>query len=143
MISDAIIVDIDGTIARHPQRGHHEYSKVFTDEPIYPILRLVEILDVYADVILFVSGRPDSCREDTVAWIEKYLPHIKIDDVNARLLMRKAGDFRKDDVVKEEILDNEIISKYRILYILDDRNRVVAMWRRRGYTVLQVADGDF
>jgi len=30
-----------------------------------------------------------------------------------------------------------------VLCVLDDRNRVVAMWRRRGFRVLQVANGDF
>lgn len=139
----AIIVDIDGTIATHPQRGHHEYQKVFTDLPVHPIIDLVMLLDSTVDCILFVSGRPDSCREDTLAWIEKWLTFLSIDNDVYHLFMRKTGDFRSDDIVKKEIYDNEIKDTFCVRYVVDDRNRVVKMWRSIGLTVLQVADGDF
>ncbi len=49
-----------------------------------------------------------------------------------------------DDVVKEEILERDLrLAPADVLCVLDDRDRVVAMWRRRGLRVLQVADGDF
>ena len=32
---------------------------------------------------------------------------------------------------------------YNVKFVLDDRNRVVEMWRSLGLTCLQVADGDF
>lgn len=139
----AIIVDIDGTLARHPQRGHHEYAKVFTDEPVQPIIDLVLLFDAMVDCVLFVSGRPDSCREDTINWIEKFMPNVSIDNDFYYLFMRKTGDYHKDDIVKKEIYDNEIKDKFVVYYVVDDRNRVVAMWRSLGLTVLQVADGDF
>jgi hypothetical protein len=58
------------------------------------------------------------------------------------LYMRQDGDFRRDDIVKQEILD-KYIDKDRVLFVLDDRDQVVDMWRRNGLTCFQVAEGDF
>lgn len=57
--------------------------------------------------------------------------------------MRRSGDFRPDYIVKEVILDFEILTRYTPYIIIDDRDQVVKMWRRRGYTCLQCAPGDF
>ena len=58
--------------------------------------------------------------------------------------MRAERDYRADDAVKEEILERDLkLTPDEELCVLDDRDRVVAMWRRRGVRVLQVAQGDF
>jgi hypothetical protein len=57
--------------------------------------------------------------------------------------MRKEGDVRKDAIVKGEIYEKNINGKYNVLFVLDDRNQMVEMWRGLGLTCLQVADGDF
>jgi hypothetical protein len=57
--------------------------------------------------------------------------------------MRKEKDNRPDEVVKEELYHNQISPFYKVEAVFDDRNKVVAMWRRLGLTVFQVADGDF
>jgi hypothetical protein len=44
--------------------------------------------------------------------------------------MRKAKDYRKDAIIKREIFDREISGKYRIEFVLDDRDQVVDMWRK-------------
>jgi beta-phosphoglucomutase-like phosphatase (HAD superfamily) len=59
------------------------------------------------------------------------------------IYMRADGDFRQDYVIKEEILDRDILPNYSPQMAFDDRNRVVEMWRRRGIPCLQVASGDF
>lgn len=59
------------------------------------------------------------------------------------LYMRPEGDVRKDTEIKREIFDNYIRDKYRVLFVLDDRNSVVKMWRDLGLKCLQVAEGDF
>jgi hypothetical protein len=56
--------------------------------------------------------------------------------------MRKTGDTRNDTIVKREILD-ELIKKYCIKFVLDDRDRVVKMFRESWIKVLQVAEGNF
>lgn len=57
--------------------------------------------------------------------------------------MRKNNDFRPDEEIKKEIYFDKIINNYNILFILDDRAKVVKMWRELKLTCLQVDDGDF
>ena len=137
------ICDIDGTIATHPQRGHHDYAKVGTDLPVTKIIELVEYLDIILPIseTVFVTGRPEKCREDTEAWLKEHVPTFL--NTDTPLLMRKDGDYRGDDIVKREIYEDYIEPYCEVMYVIDDRNRVVKMWRELGLTVLQVADGEF
>lgn len=50
---------------------------------------------------------------------------------------------RKDSIAKHELFDEHIRDRYRIAFVLDDRDQVVKMWRSLGLTVFQVADGTF
>ena len=77
------------------------------------------------------------CRAETEKWLEdKEVEYVA-------LFMRPEGDHRKDNIVKEEIFNNHIRNKYNVIFVLDDRNQVVEMWRSLGLKCLQVADGDF
>ena len=141
----AIIVDVDGTIADHydtngvQMREHHDYGQVFHDRPIYPIINLVKMLHDQGFDILITTGRMDrpGVRQDTEAWLKQYnVPFEK-------LIMRKDKDFSRDDEAKKELYYEHIQGKYLIEFVLDDRDRVVKMWRELGLRVLQVAKGDF
>jgi hypothetical protein len=58
--------------------------------------------------------------------------------------MRQERDYRQDYLIKEQILDFEILTRYtQVLAVFDDRSTVVNMWRKRGLTTLQVAPGEF
>lgn len=59
------------------------------------------------------------------------------------LFMRRTGDTRKDNIIKREIFNEHIRGKYNVLFVLDDRSRVVREWRAMGLTVFQVAEGNF
>jgi len=132
----AIIVDIDGTIAHMWDRGPFDWSRVGEDAPHEDMIALIKILQWYRDV-LFVSWRSDECRGETQKWLNKYF-----DGCCTSLHMRKAGDNRKDSIVKYEILQ-ELIKEYYIEYVFDDRDQVVKMWREAGLRCLQVAPGNF
>lgn len=135
---DAVVVDIDGTIAKNLSgRGFYDDSRVHEDSPNVPVVDLVKRLHKDGVQIIYSSGRADSCREQTQEWIDTHV------DVPGPLLMRKAGDYRKDNIVKLEIFDREIRDNYNVLFSLDDRDQVVAMYRSLGITVLQVDYGDF
>ena len=56
---------------------------------------------------------------------------------------RAVGDRRPDVVVKKELYRRHIEPRYRVLCVLENRSRVVEMWRGLGLTCLQVAPGDF
>jgi hypothetical protein len=84
-----------------------------------------------------VSGRSDECRQETADWLSKYgCPPGK-------LYMRKAGDYRADDVVKPELLTEIRAEGYQPLMAFEDRKRVVDAWRANRVPCAQVAEGDF
>ena len=132
----AILCDIDGTIALRGDRDPHDLSNVVEDAPNRDLLPLLHVLSkVYT--IVYVSGREDWCRPATEYWLQTHgWPH-------GPLLMRRTGDNRPDNEAKEELYDHFILPSFAPVAVFDDRNRVVAMWRRRGLLCLQVADGDF
>lgn len=143
----AVIVDIDGTLSHKGDRSPFDYSKVSEDKPDYEIFELVYLLAKNHQII-FVSGREDSCRDDTIAWLKKYSSNLVFNPnekpgVGETLFMRKAEDYRSDVIVKREIFFEQIVKNYNVKYVLDDRNKVVQMWRSLGLKCLQVAEGDF
>jgi hypothetical protein len=56
---------------------------------------------------------------------------------------RKSGDFRDDSIIKLELLEEIKRDGYSPIMLFDDRNRVVLALRGAGYTVAQVAPGNF
>lgn len=137
-LQDAIIVDIDGTLAHGLHRGPYEFEKC-DEDLIDEIVRgiVVNEKDNLGTKIIVCSGRDSEWRKVTTEWLNKH--HVPWD----MLFMRPKGDRRKDCLVKEEILDNHIIEKYNVKYILEDRRQVTEMWRSRGLKVLQVDWGNF
>lgn len=69
----AVIVDIDGTLAHMNGRSPYDYSKVGEDSLDETIANLVRILAMNGQKIIIVSGRPDSCRTETINWLLTYL----------------------------------------------------------------------
>lgn len=138
-LPNAIIVDVDGTIALTGDRSVYDYSKVMLDIPNTEVINVIyNIVRVKNYAVIIVSGREDSCQEQTVVWIENNTPLYP-----SRILMRKTGDKRKDYIVKKEIYENNIKGKYNVLAVFDDRDQVVRMWREQGLQVFQVAEGNF
>lgn len=135
-LSDAIIIDMDGTLAITDHRSPYDLSNCDLDPANKPVLETV-LKWQSNTIIIVVSGRTYDGKEKTIIWLEKY--GVKYQ----HLYMRKTGDMRKDSIIKEEIFNNFIRDKYNILFILDDRQQVVDMWRSLGLTVFQVAEGDF
>ncbi len=134
----AIICDLDGTLAIMNGRNGYDASQCEKDLLNEPIAEIVKNYHAGGTKILLLSGRTDNYIEQTKNWLTKY--NIPYD----QLLMRKYKDFRKDSVVKKEIVANEITGKYFVRFVLDDRNQVVDMWRNElGFACLQVNYGDF
>ena len=141
LLPHCILVDIDGTIAKMHNRYAYDWDKVGEDLPKTEIINLVKILKNAGKEIIFFSGRDESCRDISRAWICEYF-NWKLADF--QLFMRKSTDQRKDSDVKFDLFDQHIRGKYFVEFILDDRQQVVDMWRRKlGLTCLQVDYGDF
>lgn len=136
----AVIVDIDGSVALMNNRSPYDYSLVSTDLPNHPVVETVLSLRDRGYTLLFVSGREDSCYEDTRKWLDTNLS-LEFDDVG--LYMRKSGDYRKDSQIKEEIFNEHIRDNYNVLLVLDDRMQTTKRWREMDLTCLQCAEGNF
>ena len=139
----AVIVDIDGTLAHnYGHRSFYDYGPAVLQDGVHrPIVDLCwQFIDKGYDLIV-MSGRDDSCREDTIEWLATMAGFGTGGFVGP--FMRTTGDNRDDGIVKLELFDQNVRDHYDVKYVLDDRNRVVKAWRSIGLTVLQVADGDF
>lgn len=143
------LFDLDGTLANGAHREHHlkkepkdwrtYYSLCGADEPHG---HMIALLDVLAEkyMVFIVSGRSDEVRGETMDWLGQHTDGLFVDD---DVLMRKAGDHRPDTVLKLEMLEEIRRRGYEPLMVFDDRNSVVAMWRKAGIPCAHVAEGDF
>lgn len=156
-MSEAIIVDLDGTLADNEHRRKYlDEGEEENWEKYYEGIRqdglnewCYEIVERFKDdhEIYLVTGREgtDEIREDSVAWLDQH--DVYYDD----LYFREEKDYRKDAEVKQEILYEEILENEDlaaesiddILFAVDDRLQVIDMWRDLGITVLDCAGGEF
>jgi hypothetical protein len=134
-----IVCDLDGTLAIHVERGAFEFEKCYSDAVNPSVLECIKAMRRTGSKLLFVSGRPDSCRHETNRWLLDKCDLVS----DYSLHMRKTGDNRKDSIVKEEIYKNDILPEYYVEFVLDDRQQVVDALREMGLQVWQVARGDF
>lgn len=141
----AVLFDLDGTIAdvahrRHLTKEHwpsFERSCV-TDKPVKAVVDLLDVLREAGFLIWIVSARTSAVRGYTEDWLKEY--DIKYD----HLVMRELYDSRPDEIVKREWLEEGRLPPVdQIAFVVDDRNKVVNMWREMGITCLQCAPGDF
>ena len=140
-----IIVDIDGTITTHNNiRGHHEYEKVLLDKPIEQTIEIIKLLHINPlNKIIYLTGRPDKCKEDTKQWLYTHIYNDYPTDLS--LYMRTTGDFRDDTIIKKELL-NKVMNDYEMIKddiycVFDDRIRVINMWLNEGLFVFNVNNG--
>ena len=139
----AIIVDMDGTLALiNPNRSPYEDHLCEQDSRHEAVALMVEgFLQSHPEVSFIVmSGRDEGrSREATLKWIETHLsvtPHA--------LFMREAGDVRHDNLVKGDLFNAHIRDQYNVVFVVDDRDQVVQLWRDEiGLPTFQVNYGDF
>ena len=148
---DTIVLDIDGTIAdvghrlRHVTGGNKDWGRFYedmvNDPPHRDVCLLAELLGDHplvnqGAISLFVfSGRPDTYRKQTEDWLRI---HVRSFLENAEgVLMRAAGDNRRDTIVKKEMLETIKSKGFGVRLVIDDRPQVCDMWVEEGITCLQ------
>lgn len=147
------IFDLDGTVCNIDHRrgilddtsNSHRWDDFYEacdkDTPNKPVVDvLMSLWGPGGNEVWFFSGRSEAVRDKTWRWLMKHaiLPN------HFQLMMRPIGDSRPDDVLKQEFLDNMLVEdRERLVCVFDDRDKVVAMWRRNGVACFQVALGDF
>ena len=134
-IPDAVIFDIDGTVAHRKNRGNFDWDKVDRDEVIKIVAAQVAYHKSMGRKIIFFTGREDVCREKTEKWL--ILGNMEFDELH----MRKENDHRKDTIVKKEMYENHIKGKYNVLAVYDDRLQVLDMWYKEGIFTFNVNQG--
>lgn len=156
----SIIVDIDGTLADCSHRVHHIqdfsndkeatfkadwdafYADCMHDSAIHPTVELVKSLHSEYAIIL-VTGRSAKYRDVTEAWLLKH--GIEFD----LMLMRRHGDHTEDVIIKQDWLYRLRDGRLALPFVeapqiaIEDRARVVKMWRDNGLICFQVDEGDF
>lgn len=157
MKQKAIIVDLDGTLCNTDHRQHFVqgdygkkdfekfYQNMHLDPPHAWCVDFIRIYSRHDRRIVFCSGRPEEYREQTIKWIEENVGVVwGVDDVEPHeLYMRETGNYEDDVKLKERLYRDNIEPKYDVELVLDDRKKVVDMWRRIGLTCLQCAPGEF
>ena len=142
-----IIFDVDGTIAdvehrRHFVNGNNDWDsfrkETVNDTPVEHVCDIAKRFIAKGDNVAFFSARNESEREITEQQINEW-----IGEGHKGLFLRPNGDYRPDEEFKSDLADQFEELGGKIDLVFDDRNKVVDMWRKRGTTCVQVAEGDF
>ena len=136
-----VVSDIDGVIANCEHRlswakaklyGEF-YSRVGMDEPIPDGINLIRRLTLSSeagdDMLVFLTGRREECREETIHWLNRHFNYPY-----DALYMRPEGNHRKARELKKELYA-EIVRMYQnrglsfdhVFYIDDDPDNVQAI----------------
>ena len=151
-MKNTIIFDLDGTLALIDKRrevstkpnGKLDWGKFFNstniklDEPNLPVIKMAQLFSEQGFNIVILSGRSNKTETATRSWLSKNkVPFNK-------LIMRNSetDHFTPDWVLKKNMLD-ENLDINDVFLVVDDRDRVVKLWRSLGLTTFQVAEGNF
>ena len=156
-MKNTIIFDLDGTIAiidkRRIKAGKtadgketkkmdwdifHDPSNIKLDEPNEPVIKMAQLFAEDGFNIVILSGRSDKTERTTRSWLSRNrVPFHK-------LVMRpyKTMNFVPDEILKKDMLDKHIDID-DVFLVVDDRQKVVDMWRDLGLNTFQVAPGNF
>lgn len=126
------------------------YEACDQDKPIEPVIEIFQSLIFENHIrqgkeIQIWSGRCESVREKTQAWLDKYVwgsPSVP-------LKMRPIGDNTPDDELKERWMLQYVYeanikqnNPNPIDFVFDDKPKVIRMWRKYGIFVFNCAQHD-
>ena len=139
--ASTIVIDADGTLAdvthrRHlvSGRGHRDYEAfhaLLSEDPLNEWCAEIMKQFYFAgfDVVI-VSARPARYETQTRKWLESH--NVLYTSLN---LLRPNDDSTPDQELKMRWLES--YGKENILFVVDDRQKVVNQWRAAGLVCLQ------
>lgn len=147
----AVICDLDGTICddhhrrhfveSHPKQWPEYYGACVNDKLHAGVDAVLNGLATLGYDIIIFTGRCESVRAQTEEWLNKH--EVSCDAIR----MRPFGDHSADIDLKRkwlfELFTADEIANGAVTLVLEDRDRVVAMWRELGLPCFQVAPGAF
>jgi len=99
--------------------------------------RLINLHSTVEKLSIF-SARGEIALSKTIEWLKKF--SVPFDDITLRM----KGCYTPDEDLKQQWLIEKYPNfKKDIFLVLDDRQKVVDMWRSKGLTCFQVAEGKF
>lgn len=143
----AVIFDLDGTLADGTHRLHllptvdlhltdswNEFNRASKDDsPIHSTIEVCNIMVQAGLRVIILTGRSDIVRAETEAWLERNFV------MYSELVMRPHSDNRKDIIIKEEFLRNQV-GLENIVAAWDDSPAVIEHFRGLGITTYAVCD---
>jgi len=151
MEKNTIIFDLDGTVADVTARrelatkpnGKIDWNIFLNPDNIKldmankPVIRTAQLFAEAGFTIAILSGRSDKTINTTRSWLaHNKMPFHKL------ILRDRDRIFMPDEQLKKQFLDSHIDID-DVFFVVDDRQKVVDMWRSLGLNVFQVADGNF
>ena len=151
-MKNTIIFDLDGTLALIDKRRDlsrkpngkidfkilHDPSNIYLDKPNLPVIRMAQLFAQDGFNIVIFSGRSDKTKFTTKSW----LTHNRVPFHKLVMRPHKTMILVPDEVLKKDMLDKHLDIN-DIFMVVDDRQKVVDMWRSLGLICFQVADGNF
>ena len=151
-MKNTIIFDLDGTLADISVRrnlatkpnGKMDWNifldpdNIKLDVPNDPVVKMAQFFAEGGFNIVIFSGRSDKTIHTTRSWLTRNrVPFHK-------LVMRDSvtNHFVPDDILKKDMLDKHLDID-DVFFVVDDRQKVVDMWRSLGLKVFQVDEGNF
>ena len=168
-MKNTVIFDLDGTLANIDVRrdkslkpnGKLDWdifasptSVMDWDTPNKPVVKMAQLFHNDGFRIVIFSGRNDRSFHATRDW-------LKIHNVPVDLLVMRPDKFKDDSwpvadgnpatfdmrFIPDEILKKKMLDTFvdidDVFLVVDDRDKVVKMWRDLGLNTFQVAPGDF
>lgn len=133
------VFDVDGVLAdvrhrlrfveRSPKDWDAFFSAAVDDPPLAQGVALARESALECEVV-YVTGRPERCRADTLAWFARH------DLPQGRLSMRRRRDFRPARVAKLELL-REMAAERTVAVVVDDDLQVCQAYEDAGFPVLR------
>ena len=168
-MKNTVIFDLDGTLANIDSRrdismkpnGKLDWdifaapnSILALDEPNAPVIKMAQMFKADGFKIVIFSGRNDRGFDATVQWLNDFkvpfdLLVMRPDKFKDKSWPIADGNpatpdmrFMPDEILKKVMLDT-FVDINDVFLVVDDRDKVVKMWRDLGLNTFQVAPGDF
>lgn len=142
----SIVVDLDGTLCNDGHRAHlakqglwGEYHEALDgDVPFADVMYLLHNIADRAEICI-LTARPFKYIRQTEIWLDSYGIHPDA------VLMRPNNDYSKSEILKPRLLEDFFGSKELVLrdviFVLEDREKLVEMWRNYGLNCWQIRTG--
>ena len=168
MNKNTVLFDLDGTLADIDVRRSKstkpngkldwdvffDASNISLDVPNEPVVKMAQLFAEDGFNVVIFSGRNDRSFHTTRSWLSRHrIPFQKLimrpdkflnwgDKIADGNIATQDMRFMPDEILKKHMLDL-FVDIDDVFLVVDDRNKVVDMWRVLGLTVFQVANGDF